>query len=194
MQWGGKFVKSWSKTMDVLALSTGESELAAVVKGATEGLGIQALLGDFGHLVNIQILSDATAAIGIVKRLGLGRVRHLAVGDPWVQQRLRRGDLTISKWPGEQNPADLMTRHKSRPAIDAFMEYMGYCAIPGRASVSPEKCSGWPTHQVEIDKKANFRKMIFGFEATVLIYRPHLRGSRQETSFGRRGVLNSRPR
>ena len=33
--WSGQFVKAWSKTMGVLALSSGESELAAVVRAAT---------------------------------------------------------------------------------------------------------------------------------------------------------------
>ena len=33
--------KRWSKTMGVLAVSSGESELAAVVRAATEGLGLQ---------------------------------------------------------------------------------------------------------------------------------------------------------
>ena len=77
----GSLLKAWSKTMPVLALSSGESELAAVTKGASEGLGIQASLRDFGHAVRLRILSDATAAIGICRRQGLGRVRHLATAD-----------------------------------------------------------------------------------------------------------------
>ena len=36
--WSGQFLKAWSKTMRVLALSSGESELAAVVRAATEDL------------------------------------------------------------------------------------------------------------------------------------------------------------
>ena len=40
MMWSGQFVTAWSKTTGVLALSSGESELAAVVRAATEGLGI----------------------------------------------------------------------------------------------------------------------------------------------------------
>ena len=39
--WSGQFVKAWSKTMGVLALSSGESELAAAVRAATEGLELQ---------------------------------------------------------------------------------------------------------------------------------------------------------
>ena len=45
--WSGQFVKAWSKTMGVLALSSGESELAAVVMAATEGSGLQSILSDF---------------------------------------------------------------------------------------------------------------------------------------------------
>ena len=45
--WSGQFVKAWSKTMGVLALSSGESELVAVVRCATEGMGLQSILNDF---------------------------------------------------------------------------------------------------------------------------------------------------
>ena len=38
IMWSGQFVKAWSKTMGVLALSSGESELAAAVRAATQGL------------------------------------------------------------------------------------------------------------------------------------------------------------
>ena len=44
--WGGGMLKAWSKTITTLALSSGESELAAMTKGAAEGLGMQAVLED----------------------------------------------------------------------------------------------------------------------------------------------------
>ena len=73
----GQFVKAWSKTMGVLALSSGESELAAVVRAvvrtATEGLGLQSIQSDFGLFGHVAIKSDATVAIGMVHRLGLGK-------------------------------------------------------------------------------------------------------------------------
>ena len=72
--WSGQFVKAWSKTLGVLALSSGESELAAVVRAATEGLGLQSILNDFCLCGHVAIKSDATAAIGTVHRLGLGKV------------------------------------------------------------------------------------------------------------------------
>ena len=120
LMWNRRFIKGWSKTMDILALSSGESELAAVVKGATEALGLQSILKDFGVNTTLHLLSDATAAIGIVCRLGLGRVRHLATADLWIQQRLRCGGVKVSKWPGTDNPADLMTKYQPRTVTSFF--------------------------------------------------------------------------
>ena len=47
IMWSSQFVKAWFTTLIVLALSSGESELAAVVRAATEGLGSQSILSDF---------------------------------------------------------------------------------------------------------------------------------------------------
>ena len=46
--WGKLCLKTWSKTQAAIALSSGESELAAVVKGAAELLGLQSVFADFG--------------------------------------------------------------------------------------------------------------------------------------------------
>ena len=86
--WSGQFVKSWSKTLGVLALSSGESELAAVVRAATGG-------------IHVAIESDATAAIGMVHQLGLGRIRHVAVGDLWVQHHVHENSRLENVRTGE---------------------------------------------------------------------------------------------
>ena len=87
----------WSPTYDVSAILT----------------SIQSLLSDFQIRVDIKVLSDATAAIGMARRLGLGRVRHLAISDLWVQQRVRSGDVSLAKYPGTENGADLTTKYQS---------------------------------------------------------------------------------
>ena len=56
IRWGSGVLKTWSKTQATIALSSGEAELAAVVKGATEILGVKAVLADFGHQVDIYVL------------------------------------------------------------------------------------------------------------------------------------------
>ena len=57
-------------------IRSGESEVAAVVRAATEGMGLQSILNDFCSCRLVAIKSDSTAAIGMVHWLSLGKVRH----------------------------------------------------------------------------------------------------------------------
>ena len=138
ISWGGGVLKTWAKTQSTIALSSGEAELAAVVKGAAEGLGMQAVLQDFGVKVGLQMLSDATAAIGMVAREGLGKVRHLAVADLWIQQRVRRGDLTVGKVNGKDNPADICTKGVPEAEILKHMSSILIFAAKGRHELAPK--------------------------------------------------------
>ena len=91
---------------------------------------------DFGRDMQVHILSDATAAIGICRRQGLGRIRHLAVADLWCQQIIRDKGATISKWPGPQNPADLFTKHLSRNEIIGHLGRMSMVVKEGRSPIA----------------------------------------------------------
>ena len=117
--------KSWSKTLSTLALSSGESELAGMAKGAAEGLGLQAVLKDFHIDAEVELHGDATAAIGIANRQGLGRIRHIATTDLWIQQRIKAGELKTFKVHGLENPGDLMTKPLDAPRMDLLLEAMG---------------------------------------------------------------------
>ena len=74
-------------------------------------MGLQSFLSDFGLFGHVAIESDATAAIGMVHRLGSGKVRHLAVGDLWVQHHVRSGKIGVSKMSGLENPSDAQTEY-----------------------------------------------------------------------------------
>ena len=75
--------------------------------------------------------SDATAAIGISQRLGLGKVRHLSVADLWIQQRVRLGELRIDKLCGEENTSDMLTKPLDRPRIDKLSRAIGIMVPEG---------------------------------------------------------------
>ena len=137
--WNKALLKAWSRTQTLIALSSGESELAAVTKAAAEALGIQSVLSDFGRSVKIEIHSDATAAIGICKRQGLGRVRHLATADLWIQQKVRARELKLFKLPGKENPSDLMTKHKTAPEACKFLKMLGIQSLTGRPLLAPAR-------------------------------------------------------
>jgi hypothetical protein len=47
--WGGHCLKSWSSTQDVIALSSGEAEYYAIVKGVSQALGMKQLLNNLGR-------------------------------------------------------------------------------------------------------------------------------------------------
>ena len=137
MRWGTHVLKWWSKTQPTLALSSGEAELAAIVKSTSEGLGVQATMAEFGIEARLVVRSDAVAAIGIVKREGLGRIRHLAVGDLWVQQRRKNGEAEYKKVDGKANTSDMLTKAVDADTINRHMATLGLEFREGRNSLTP---------------------------------------------------------
>ena len=135
--YGSHCIKSWAKTLPILALSSGEAELMAVVKGTAEAMGLRALLQDLGILSKIAVRSDATAAIGIVSRLGLGKVRHLSVADLWVQQAAKNGSVEYYKVPGQINPADLFTKALDSKSMEGHAARIGQVVLAGRSEIAP---------------------------------------------------------
>ena len=108
---GSHCLKSWAKTQAVIAKSSAEAELYAVVRGATEGLGMLTLFGDLGQQARLQLHLDASAAKSIIERRGLSKVRHIDVNVLWLQDTCARREIPLNKVPGEENCADMMTKH-----------------------------------------------------------------------------------
>ena len=84
MIFGGGCVKSRSKTQSTIATSSAESEQLSSVKGAAEGIGLVSLAKDLGIAIGVRLHIDAAAALGILERRGVGKVRHLDVGPLWL--------------------------------------------------------------------------------------------------------------
>ena len=121
-----------------MTLSSAEAELCGIVKGTTEALGIQSVGRDLGLSMTLSIHTDSAAAVGICKRAGIGRVRHLAVGQLWVQEGLRRGDFRLFKVQGDANPADALTKHLSREVLDRHVAALSLKRMAGRAVSAPK--------------------------------------------------------
>ena len=94
---GHHMIKSWSTTQTVIALSLGEAEYYSMVKGGSVGLGVQAMLTEIGVPLNLVLKCDASAAVGIVMRRGLGRVRHIDLSQLWLQEKVAQGGLKVHK-------------------------------------------------------------------------------------------------
>ena len=112
--------------MKGIAMSPGEAEYGAIVKGACQGLGIQSMAADWGIKGSIKIRSDSSAAIGISNRLGLGTMRHLSVRHLLVQDKVKNKEIQFEKQDGKKNVADLGTKIQSGPTISSVMGRFGF--------------------------------------------------------------------
>ena len=124
--WGSCCLKSYSKTQGTIAQSSAESELIAIVKAACEALGTVSLAEDFGLKLRVRLHVDAAAALGILERQGVGRVRHLDIGMLWLQESQLRRMVELTKVWGTSNPADLMTKHVAIDLVDKYSQQLGY--------------------------------------------------------------------
>ena len=152
---GTHLLKSWSSTQTSISLSSGEAEFYGVVKASGVSLGYQALLRGVGLNLPIRVWTDSSATIGICGRQGLGKLRHVDTQCLWIQQRVRDGSVELCKVKGEENPADLFTKHlTSRDRIHSLLDLLGCRYRDGRASAAPVLRSGAGTSKGELLKLA----------------------------------------
>merc|ERR1712218_248472 len=148
IRWGAHILKWWSKTQPTIALSSGDAELAALVKSTSEGLGMIAAMEEWGIKCDLVVKSDAVATIGMVKRQGLGRIRHLAVADLWIQQKSKEGQVHYKKLEGSKNTSDILTKPVEGEVLMRHIGSLGLEFREGRHSLTP-KYSGQETGLIE---------------------------------------------
>ena len=79
---------------------------------------------------------DSSAAKGILERSGLTKVRHLDVNLLWLQEQAARDAVNLTKVPGGDNNADLMTKHLSQEVIKGHLQRMRLVYRGGRAEIA----------------------------------------------------------
>ena len=75
------------------------------------------LLADLGVEVQAAVHTDASAAIGIVRRSGLDKLRHLNVRYLWLGEQVTGGNMALRKVHGLVNPAGLVIKHLAQAAV-----------------------------------------------------------------------------
>jgi hypothetical protein len=121
---GTHLIKSWSTNQAVIALSSGEAEYYALVKGGSVSLGVKAIAMDMGMEFKKPIVlnSDASAAIGIGSRIGSGKVRHIEVNQLWLQDKVAQKVIVLQKVGTDDNLADALTKGVDAVAIQRHVE------------------------------------------------------------------------
>ncbi len=82
-----------------------------MVKGASQGLGMRAMLTELGVESKVVVQTDASAAKGIALRRGMGNIRHIEVNQLWVQDKVAKGEVRIKKIATTENIADHRTKY-----------------------------------------------------------------------------------
>ena len=101
-------------------------------------MGLRSIACGLGIALDITLRTDATAAIGMSRRLGVGKVRHLDTALLWVQEHVRSGDVKLHKIWGTENPSDALTKYLSGPELRGHLSKMNLAFEEGRASSAPQ--------------------------------------------------------
>ena len=112
--------------------------MGGISRGLSQGMGLQAIGRDLGIDLKLTLKTDATAAIGISRRLGVGKIRHLDTSLLWVQEHVRSGNVILEKIPGPINPGDALTKYLSGPELRGHLARMNLVFEEGRASSAPQ--------------------------------------------------------
>ena len=123
-------------TKTIIALSSAEAELYALLKGAAQTLGLISMASDFGDKLQGSLWSDASAAIAISQRSGLGKLRHIQTQFLWLQERVSAKELQLTKVVGTANPADMLTKYLAKADLDKHLQFSGLLTRVGRADGS----------------------------------------------------------
>ena len=127
---GNHTLAHWSRTQQTVALSSAEAELNGICKASQEGLAAKFMAEEMDHHHGLEICTDASAALGVVMRHGIGKIKHLHVKQMWVQEKSREGSLLVRKVSRSVNPADLMTHHFTDQEAMNHLTLMGAVRIP----------------------------------------------------------------
>ena len=133
---GQHHIKSWSVTQKRVTLSSAEAELAALVKASSETIGVLQMAEGLGDCVEGEVHVDSSAALAVTNKKGSGRMRHIKIGQLWVQEVAESEELKFRKIKGEVNPADLGTKHLVRKKVDDLVSKIDLEEAEGRADQS----------------------------------------------------------
>ena len=100
-----------SKKQTLMALSTAEAELTALVDGLQTGRSVRALIQLITSEVDLELYNDNRAAVILASGAGGGwRTRHLRIRACGLSEALKNGELSLSHRVGTSLWADGLTK------------------------------------------------------------------------------------
>ena len=132
-----------------VALSTGESEVMALVKAGKTNIYLKDVIRDFpkaalkGSVGSTEVLEDNKSAVDLLAHSGKQKnSRHYGMEFYALRGYVNRGEIHITKVPTETNPADFFTKVLSGPKFHelkrSIMQNHMFPAITGGQSSKDE--------------------------------------------------------
>ena len=108
---GKSVLVGYARGQTVIALSSGEAEFYGLSALAQEAVFLVNLVAELGWDMKARLHTDSSAAKAIALRQGTGKVKHLEIRALHLQDMVKQKYVELAKIQGEENPADLGTRH-----------------------------------------------------------------------------------
>ena len=110
-----------SKKQGLMALSTAEAELTALLEGLQAGRSVRALVELLLPNVNLELYNDNRAAVILASGSGGGwRTRHLRIRAACLAEALKVGELSLDHRAGTALWADALTKALPSQALERF--------------------------------------------------------------------------
>ena len=74
------------------------------MKASAEAIGMAQMALGFGREVEVQVLVDSSAALAVTHRTGNGKLRHVRIGQMWIQQLAEEDGIAFRKVKGITTP------------------------------------------------------------------------------------------
>ena len=113
-------------TQEPEALSSGESGWYGLGRSGCAAVGFSTMAKDFGIVLKPRLAGDATAAAGIARRRGAGKIRHIETNTLWLQRKSTSKQIELRRIPGKELVADLGTKHMTAANMIRLVEDLGY--------------------------------------------------------------------
>ena len=117
-----------SKKQSLMALSTAEAELSALIEGLQAGRSVRALIELLLDDVSLELYNDNRAAVVLAAGTGGGwRTRHLRIRAHCLAEAIKMGESSLNHRPGSSLWADALTKSLPPQSLERFCQGVFLC-------------------------------------------------------------------
>jgi hypothetical protein len=119
-------VMDYSITQPTVSLSSGESEFKAIVKALVTAVYLKNFIEWLGFETRSEVLTDSSAAKGMISRLGVGKkAKHIQTQFLYAQELIRGEIVRIGTVGTIKNLGDIGTKYLDGKRLSYLMSLMG---------------------------------------------------------------------